>query len=83
MMDGFNLDDPLVCEGVIGEGCGGGRIFFVKDTTLFAHDPITQENIELLKDLQGVKSISKSFCVISLELSNKSIEFDLSKMEIV
>ncbi|HFB54221.1 MAG TPA: thiamine biosynthesis protein ThiF, partial [Sulfurimonas autotrophica] len=45
MIPGFSKDSPLVCEGIIGDGCGGGRFFAVEDETLFAYDPLTQERI--------------------------------------
>ena len=80
MMDGFDLTSPLVCEGIIGDGCGGGRIFFVEDETLFAHDPITKDKITLLKGLKNVRCISKSACIITIELDEKIIKFDLSKL---
>ena len=80
-MDGFDLNSPLVCEGIIGDGCGGGRIFFIKEATLFVHDPITQEVLSLLKDIENPKKISKSACVIRVECEDESLRFDLSKME--
>ena len=80
MMDGFDLDSALVCEGIIGDGCGGGRIFFVEDETLFAYDSITEERMELLGDLKGTVSICKSACIISIKLENKTIEFNLSTL---
>jgi len=80
-MDGFDLNSPLVCEGIIGDGCGGGRIFFVKQSTLFVHDPITQVDTLLLKNLQKTQKISKSKCIITIECESKTLQFDLSKME--
>ena len=81
MMGGFDLSSPLVCEGVIGDGCGGGRIFFIKEDTLFVHDPITKENRTLLTALSKVKKISKSACIITLECIENDIEFDLSTIK--
>lgn len=80
MIDSFDLNEPLVCEGIVGDGCGGGRIFFIEDETLYAHDPISKENRELLKDIKKAKNISKSGCVVSIECEDETIEFDLSKM---
>ncbi len=74
-------NNPLVCEGVVGDGCGGGRIFFIQDTTLYAHDPLSKESIVLLEDIKGAKRISKSACVITIECENEKIEFNLSKMK--
>jgi len=80
MMDGFDLDSPLVCEGIIGDGCGGGRIFFVESDTLFVYDPTTKEKRELLGTLLNVLNISKSRCIIKIVFENKVVEFDLSKV---
>ena len=80
MMDGFNLDSPLVCEGIIGDGCGGGRIFFVEGETLFAYDPMTQERRVLKKNLHNIIEISKKRCIISLVSQEESVAFDLSKL---
>ncbi|QOP41750.1 thiamine biosynthesis protein ThiF [Sulfurimonas marina] len=81
MMDGFNLDSPLVCEGIIGDGCGGGRIFFIEDLKLQVYDPFTKESRVLLNDLECVKRISKSGCIITIEEQTKTIEFDLSTLK--
>ncbi len=76
----FDLKNPLVCEGIIGDGCGGGRIFYVKDTTLFAYDPITQKSMALLRKLWDVKAISKKGCIITLVYEDKEQFFDLSTL---
>ncbi|MFA6197254.1 MAG: thiamine biosynthesis protein ThiF [Sulfurimonas sp.] len=81
MLHGFDLNAPLVCEGIIGDGCGGGRIFFIKDETLYANDPMTGENILLLEDIHMPKSIRKSGCKIFIECEDEKIEFDLSAMK--
>ena len=78
MSHGFDLNAPLVCEGIIGDGCGGGRIFFVEAATLYAYDPQSKSRMELLKDLDGVISISKKGCIISLYFENETRHFDLS-----
>ncbi len=80
MINGFDLNDPLVCEGIVGDGCGGGRVFFIKDETLYAHDPLSKENRELLTNIQKAKKISKRGCIITIECQEKKIEFDLSKV---
>ena len=81
MMDGFNLDSPLVCEGIVGDGCGGGRIFFVEDSKLKVYDPITKERMILLENLGDIKSISKAGCIISLKSENENRLFDLSSLK--
>ena len=80
MTHGFNLDSPLVCEGIIGDGCGGGRLFMVEAQTLKAYDPITKEQFILLENVLDAVSISKSQCIISIECETLNIEFDLSSM---
>lgn len=81
MIHGFDLNSPLVCEGIVGDGCGGGRIFVVQNSTLKAYDPQTGESILLLEDINLPKSISKSKCIISIECEDSTIEFNLSSME--
>lgn len=80
MNHGFDLTLPLVCEGIIGDGCGGGRIFFIDGKTLFANDPQTGENTFLLDGIKNAISISKKACVISIESEEKIIKFDLSSL---
>ena len=80
MTAGFNLDSPLVCEGIIGDGCGGGRIFYIEDSTLKAYDPLTKESIIILTDLVEAVSIRKTACIIFIEFKDENIEFDLSLM---
>ena len=81
MTHGFDMQDDLVCEGIIGDGCGGGRIFTIKDDTLVAFDPQTQSYIELLKDISNAVKISKSGCLISIVCENETICFDLSALQ--
>ncbi len=83
MMDGFDLESPLVCEGIIGDGCGGGRIFYVEDETLYAYYAETDEKTELLSSVKNVKSISKKGCIITLVCENETMEFDLSALLVV
>ncbi|MCK9473128.1 thiamine biosynthesis protein ThiF [Sulfurimonas sp.] len=80
MFNGFDLNDPLVCEGIIGDGCGGGRVFFIKDETLYAHDPISKKSMTLAQNIKKAKNISKSKCIITIECEDKKIELDLSKI---
>jgi len=77
----YDLNSPLVCEGIVGDGCGGGRLFAVKDEKLFAYDPQTQECYTLLENIQNARKISKKACIIIIECANKMIQFDLSLMK--
>jgi len=81
IVDGFDLKSPLICEGIIGDGCGGGRLFIVKDKTLFAYDPMTKEQIILLSSIVNAKSIRKDACIITIVSPYEDIIFDLSKLE--
>ena len=81
MMDGFDLDSPLVCEGIVGDGCGGGRLFFVEDETLKAYDFVTKEKFTLLRNIQNTESISKDACVITIVCEKEEIKFDLSALK--
>ena len=80
MMDGFDLDSPLVCEGIIGDGCGGGRIFFIESDALWVYDPITEDRMEIFLGLKGVKKISKSGCIIRIFFQDREESFDLSQV---
>jgi hypothetical protein len=79
-VDGFDLSSPLVCEGIIGDGCGGGRIFFVKNESLCVYDPTTKMSMTLLDGVANIEKISKKSCIITLFLGNETIEFDLSTL---
>jgi len=78
-MDGFEVS----CEGIVGDGCGGGRVFGVKDETLYALDPVTKDEIVLLKNIKNVKAISKKTCLITITCKDETIKFDLSTLSIV
>lgn len=82
MTHGFDLESPLVCEGIIGDGCGGGRIFFVEEETLFVYDPQSKSKMELLNNLKGIESISKKGCIIKLNFQGKESarQLDLSSL---
>ncbi|MFT7860375.1 MAG: thiamine biosynthesis protein ThiF [Sulfurimonas sp.] len=77
----LDLNSPLVCEGLIGDGCGGGRIFFVEDAKLKVYDPFTKETAVLLELSSEVKSIKKSACIITIEYTEDTQEFDLSNIQ--
>ena len=80
MIYDFNLDGPLACEGIIGDGCGGGRWFLVDDEMLKAYDPQSKEVIVLLQNVKNAKKINKSGCDITIECTDKNIKFNLSTM---
>ena len=77
MQDGFKLS----VEGKIGDGCGGGRIFYIENETLFAFDPITQSSMELLKGLKEADAIKKDGCVIMIKTKKEEISFNLSTFQ--
>lgn len=81
MSHGFDVDSPLVCEGIIGDGCGGGRLFVVENETLFAYDPQTKESITLLESVLNAKKITKKACIVTIECKSKNRKFDLSNMK--
>jgi len=81
MIHGFDIDENLICEGIVGDGCGGGRLFMVEDATLKAYDPITKEYFELLRGVDNPLSISKKACLITIVCEADVIEFDLSQMK--
>ncbi|WP_372998538.1 thiamine biosynthesis protein ThiF [Sulfurimonas sp.] len=80
MSHGFDLNDPLICEGIIGDGCGGGRLFMVKENTLKAYDPMTKNSRVLLEDIEKPISISKKACIVTIICESERVEFDLSEM---
>jgi len=80
MMDGFDLNSALVCEGIVGDGCGGGRIFYIKDEALLVYDPTTKESRVLLRDLYNVLSISKKSCIIKIIFKERELDFDLAQV---
>jgi hypothetical protein len=80
MTHGFDINSPLVCEGIIGDGCGGGRFFMIQDAKLIAYDPKTKEYFEILEGIEKPISISKKACIVTVVCEDKTIKFDLSKM---
>lgn len=74
-------NNPLACEGIIGDGCGGGRWFFVEDEMLKVYDPTTKDIRVLLFDIKDALSVTKSGCMVSVECRDEFIEFDLSKLK--
>lgn len=72
------IDDALVCEGIVGDGCGGGRLFYIQESTLFTYDPYAKTRILLLEDIQNAISLKKEGCLLYIGLSQGSFVFDLS-----
>ena len=79
MIHGFK-NSPLACEGIIGDGCGGGRWFFVEKEILKAYDPQTKEVMNLLADIKDAKEVSKKGCIITIKCEKELVKFDLSSM---
>ena len=83
MTHGFDLDSALTCEGIVGDGCGGGRIFTLEDETLLVYDPLTQEKIVLLREIKDAVKISKKACIITIECKEEVIKFNLSLLAVI
>lgn len=79
-MDGFDLDAPLVCEGVIGDGCGGGRIFYIEEQRLYAYDPLTKSSLEIATGIFNADSLSKKGCIITILCAERTLKIDLSQI---
>jgi hypothetical protein len=79
MIHGFK-NSPLACEGIIGDGCGGGRWFFIEDEILKAYDPQTKDIMNLLADIKDAKEVSKKGCIITIKCEKELVKFDLSSM---
>ncbi len=83
--DILDLNDPNdMCIGIIGDGCGGGRIF-IADTgndMIKVYDPQSAEVFVIIKDIQKPNRITKKGCILSIYTDSKDqyIEFDLSSM---
>lgn len=71
------------CDGIIGDGCGGGRIFFTTQDALKVFDPVTKEVMILLEKLDDPKDISKKGCHLFFTCKDEKMTFDLSKMSLV
>ncbi len=74
-----------ICAGIIGDGCGGGRLF-IADTfnnKVKAYFPDDQSIRTLIEGLDEPSGISKRGCALYIANSNahEIVEFDLSKME--
>jgi len=74
-----------LCAGIIGDGCGGGRLF-IADTfnnKIKAYYPEDGSMMTLLEGLDEPSGISKKGCELFITNTNEHevIVFDLSKME--
>lgn len=86
MMKNSDIDireSLLTCRGIVGDGCGGGRDFFIKDEMLFAYDETSKESITLLEGIKNAKKISKKGCILTIECKDEKIEYSLSQMSVV
>lgn len=83
MTHGFDVNSPLVCEGIIGDGCGGGRFFLVEDERLMVYDPQTQHKALLLDGIKNAKSLIKKTCILTIVCEQQVIKFDLSVLKTV
>ena len=71
------------CEGIIGDGCGGGRIFFTTQDTIKVFDPVSKEVSTLIQGLSSPKNIAKDGCNLFFNCKEKKMTFDLSQMRLV
>lgn len=83
----LNLLDPSdMCIGIIGDGCGGGRVF-IADTghsMIKVYEPENGEVFIILKGINKPISIMKKACILSIKTdADELIEFDLSSMTYV
>lgn len=68
------------CYGVIGDGCGGGRLFYIKREQLFAFDTYAKSELLLKSGIKGAKKISKSGCLLFIETDKGVLEVDLQAL---
>lgn len=74
------IDAALQVEGIVGDGCGGGRIFYIEGERLLAYDPVSNESMELCRGIHMPKAISKKGCVVRVACENEIVEFELSSL---
>jgi len=78
MMDGSDLR----CIGIVGDGCGGGREFFIKNNSLKVKDPITQDVTVLLENIKNPIKLTKKGCLLYIKTKSDTIKFNLSKLAV-
>lgn len=71
------------CEGIIGDGCGGGRIFFTCKNSLNVYDPMTKMRKILLDGLDNPEELSKKGCHLIFTCKDKKMIFDISVMKLI
>ena len=72
-----------VCGGIVGDGCGGGRLF-IADTfnnKVKAYFPDDHSMMTLLEGLNEPGGISKKGCELYIANAHEIVVFDLSKMQ--
>jgi len=72
----------LSCYGIPGDGCGGGREFFIDECKLYASDPITKTKMLLLEGIEGPESIEKQGCKIIILCKKEKLVFNLSTLSL-
>ncbi len=80
-MTEYSASSKISCMGIIGDGCGGGREFFVKDQTLYSYDPYTKQTMTLFTPVYKAKAISKHRCTISIKCEDETIKIDLTSIK--
>ena len=75
----YDLNSPLVCEGIVGDGCGGGRIFAVEDGCLIVYDPFSKQKMLLEVEVNDAVKVTKKGCTVMVECKSEVLQFDLSK----
>jgi len=78
-MDGSSLR----CKGLIGDGCGGDREFFIENENLFVYDSISKTTSKLASGIKDAIAISKKGCDIFIVTKEKKMVFNLSKLEFI
>lgn len=71
------------CEGIIGDGCGGGRIFLTCSDCVKVYDPYTKEIFTLIENLHKPEDIAKKGCHLSFICKGEKRVFNLSTMEFI
>jgi hypothetical protein len=78
-MDGSSLR----CKGIIGDGCGGDREFYIENETLYAYDPTSKTATLLASNIKDALHISKKGCDIFIKTKEKELIFNLPKLEFI
>jgi hypothetical protein len=71
------------CEGIIGDGCGGGRFFFTCKDSINAYDPFSKSVMLLIDGLDEPQNITKKGCQLFFTCKEKKKIFDFSLMSLV